>query len=117
VQSGELAVVGVNRHVVPPEDDTFLRDVAEERFAPDLEHVERIRRWRPTRDTARVREALDGVGEAARRPDADLMAPVVAALDADATIGEITGSLREGRGLPADPLAFAAARSAGTARA
>jgi methylmalonyl-CoA mutase N-terminal domain/subunit len=117
VQSGELAVVGVNRHVVPPADDTFLRDVAEERFAPDREHAERIRRWRPTRDAGRLGVALAGVAEAVRRPDADLMAPVVAALDADATIGEITGSLREGRGLPADPLAFAAARSGAVARA
>ena len=38
------------------------------------------------------------------------MGPIVAALDADATIGEITGCLREGQGLPADPFEFAAAR-------
>ena len=111
VQSGELGVVGVNRHVVPAGEDTFLREVAEERFAPDLEHVERIRRWRPTRDAGGVRAALDRVREAAASPDADLMPPVVDALDADATIGEITGSLREGRGLPTDPLEFAAARA------
>jgi methylmalonyl-CoA mutase, N-terminal domain len=38
------------------------------------------------------------------------MGPIVAALDADATIGEITGCLRTGVGLPADPFEFAAAR-------
>jgi hypothetical protein len=31
------------------------------------------------------------------------MEPVVAALDAQATIGEITGALREGQGVNADP--------------
>ena len=38
------------------------------------------------------------------------MGPIVAALDADATIGEITGCLREGVGRPGDPFEFAAAR-------
>jgi hypothetical protein len=38
------------------------------------------------------------------------MDPIVAALDADATIGEITGCLREGVGRPGDPFEFAAAR-------
>ena len=109
VQSGELNVIGVNRHVVPPDEDTFLRAMAEERFEPDREHVERIRHWRPTRDAAAVREALERVRAAVVLPDADLMPPIVAALDAEATIGEITGSLREGRGLPADPMEFAAA--------
>jgi methylmalonyl-CoA mutase, N-terminal domain len=38
------------------------------------------------------------------------MGPIVAALDADATVGEITGCLREGLGLPGDPFEFAARR-------
>jgi methylmalonyl-CoA mutase N-terminal domain/subunit len=110
VHSGEQHVVGVNRHVLPAEKDTFLREVAEERFAPDTDQVERIRRWRPTRDAALLARALDGVRTAVGSPHADLMSPIVDALDADATIGEITASLREGHGLPADPFAFAAAR-------
>jgi methylmalonyl-CoA mutase N-terminal domain/subunit len=106
VQSGELRIVGVNEHVVPPEEDWFLRDVAEARFEPDHAHVERIRAWRPTRPEAPLQAGLERVREASADPDADLMGPIVAALDADATIGEITACLREGQGLPGDPFAL-----------
>jgi methylmalonyl-CoA mutase N-terminal domain/subunit len=111
VQSGELRVVGVNTHTIPPEADRFLRDIAEERFEPDYEHVERIRAWRPSRPDAPLQASLERVREASADPSADLMAPIVAALDVDATIGEITGCLRQGQGLPADPFEFAARRA------
>ena len=110
VQSGDLPIVGVNEYVVPAEDDTFLHDVAEERFEPDHEHVERIRAWRPSRREAPLQACLDRVREASADAGADLMGPIVAALEADATIGEITGCLRDGQGVPADPFAFAAQR-------
>ena len=104
VQSGELPVVGVNCHRVPAEEDKLLRDVAEERFAPDHAHVERIRRWRRERDTVSVERSTDRVAEACAR-GTDLMGPIVDALRADASIGEITGALRVGSGHPADPFA------------
>ena len=110
VQSGELRVVGVNTRVIPPEADRFLRDIAEQRFEPDYAHVERIRAWRPTRRDAPLQASLERVRDAAADPAADLMAPIVAALDADATIGEITGCPREGQGLPGDPFDYAARR-------
>jgi methylmalonyl-CoA mutase, N-terminal domain len=103
VQSGERSVVGVNVHAVDPADDTLLRDVAEARFEPDLEHVERIRSWRHDRDLADVSAALDDVTSAAATPDADLMAPLVTALDRECSIGEIAGALRVGYGFPAEP--------------
>jgi methylmalonyl-CoA mutase, N-terminal domain len=107
VQSRQLRIVGVNEHVVPPESDRLLRDVAEERFEPDRAHVQRIRAWRPTRAAAPLGASLERVRLASAAPDADLMGPIVAALDADATVGEITGCLREGQGLPADPFEYA----------
>lgn len=110
VQSGDLRIVGVNEHVVPPEDDTFLHDVAEERFEPDHEHVERIQSWRPSRRGAPLQACLERVRGASADARADLMGPIVAALEADATIGEITGCLREGQGVPADPFTYAAQR-------
>jgi methylmalonyl-CoA mutase, N-terminal domain len=105
VQTGERRVVGVNCHAMEPAEDTLLRDVAEERFEPDREHVERVRTWRGTRDGARVEAALAAAQEAAAKPEADLMAPLIAALDDDCTIGEIAGALRAGYGLAADPFA------------
>ena len=113
VQSGQTRIVGVTEHVVAPESDRFLRDVAEERFEPDQAHIARIREWRPTRAQAPLAAVLEEVRRAAAEPDADLMAPIVAALDADATIGEITGCLREGQGLPPDPFEYATRRPAG----
>ena len=110
VQSGDLRIVGVNEHVIAPEDDRFLRDIAEERFEPDYAHVESIRAWRPTRDGVPLHAGLERVRDASADPGADLMGPIVAALDADATIGEISGCLREGLGLPGDPFEFAARR-------
>ena len=103
VQQGELRIVGVNEHVIPPEADRFLRDVAEARFEPDLAHVERIRAWRRGRPGRPLQASLENVRAASADPQADLMAPIVAALDAEATIGEITGALRQGQGVNADP--------------
>jgi methylmalonyl-CoA mutase N-terminal domain/subunit len=107
VQTGERRVVGVNCHTLDPAQDTLLRDVAEERFEPDREHVERIRRWRADRDQARVRAALERLSEAAAAPDADLMVPLLAGLSDDCSIGEIAGALRAGYGLPSDPFGVA----------
>jgi methylmalonyl-CoA mutase N-terminal domain/subunit len=107
VQSGERRIVGVNAHTIPPADDTLLRDLAEERFEPDLEHVERIRAWRCERDAAAVRVTLEEVEAAAADMDVDLMPPIVAALDRECSIGEIAGALRAGYGLPADPFGAA----------
>lgn len=112
VQRGEVPVVGVNQHVIPLAEDRFLRDVAEDRFEPDYAHVERIRAWRRSRSAAPLRDSLEQVRRAAADPAADLMTPIVAALDSDASIGEISGCLREGTGQPADPFEYAARRSA-----
>ena len=53
-----------------------------------------IRSWRASRADAPLQASLERVRDASADPDADLMGPIVAALDADATIGEITGCLR-----------------------
>jgi methylmalonyl-CoA mutase N-terminal domain/subunit len=103
VQSGAQRVVGVNCHTMSPADDTLLRELAEERFAADLEHVERIRNWRAQREPSAIAEALDVVRAAAATPDGDLMGPIVSALEGECSIGEIAGALRSGYGLPADP--------------
>jgi methylmalonyl-CoA mutase N-terminal domain/subunit len=103
VQSGERRIVGVNCHMVDPADDTLLREVAEQRFEADLDHVEQIRRWRDQRDHGRVAAALERAAAAAADPDEDLMDPIVSALADDCSIGEIAGALRTGYGLRADP--------------
>jgi methylmalonyl-CoA mutase N-terminal domain/subunit len=103
VQSGERRVVGVNCHVIDPAEDTLLRELAEARFEPDVEHVERIRRWRDVRDGAGVEAALDAVSAAAATVGDDLMEPIVDAFERECSIGEIAGALRVGYGLASDP--------------
>jgi len=105
IASGERRVVGVNCHRMDPDEDTLLRDHAEARFDPDLEHVARIRRWREQRDAAAVDEALCAVQAAALHAGDDLMPPIIDALDRECSIGEIAGALRAGYGLPSDPFA------------
>lgn len=110
VQSGESRQVGVNCHQRPPEEDTLLRDLTQSRIEPDAAHIARIHDWKATRDPGRLARALKALSSAARDPEADLMAPIIAGYQADATQGEMAAALRLGYGLPADPLIGAVAR-------
>ena len=95
------AVVGVNRYAgderpeAPPSPDFS---------ALAAKQVERLRRLRAARDAGRVQITLDGVTAAAHRAGAPLMEPIVEAVRARATVGEITAALevvwgRHGRSL------------------
>jgi methylmalonyl-CoA mutase N-terminal domain/subunit len=104
VQTGTVARVGVNTCQVPQEQDTMLRDVVESKIEPCLDQIERIREFKKTRDQKRVRTALAQLRAAAMKPAASLMEPVLSALEADATLGELSGAMRMAYGMPYDPL-------------
>ena len=104
VSSGERPVVGVNVHVVDEAADTLLRDLSEQRIEPSWQHAERIREWKSQRSLPTLRAALDELEAAAREPGTNVMPPLIAALDAEATFGECTGVLRVAHGQPYDPL-------------
>jgi methylmalonyl-CoA mutase N-terminal domain/subunit len=91
VDAGEAIVVGVNAF-----QDGDEAVVAIERLDEGLERrqVERLRALRLRRDTGRHGAALRQVGDAAAS-GANLMGPIVNAVESDATVGEIAGSLRE----------------------
>jgi methylmalonyl-CoA mutase N-terminal domain/subunit len=90
VDSGAAVVVGVNRYATdePDKMDVFALD-------PALEHaqVERVRAVRARRDRARWQSALAGVAAAAGSAE-NLVPPIIAAVEAHATIGEIADTLR-----------------------
>ena len=91
VESGETAVVGVNvRREEEPEREPppAAGGGAEER------QREKLRLLKASRDGGRVREALRRVREAARTEE-NLLPPILAAVKAYATVGEICGVLRE----------------------
>lgn len=88
--SGEMVVVGVNRFVTDS-GSVPVMDVD-----PDLERkqVERLARWRESRDQAAVERALGVVRETAAGPD-NLLYPMKEALAAGATVGEVSAALRD----------------------
>jgi methylmalonyl-CoA mutase N-terminal domain/subunit len=90
IESGQRVVVGVNRYAT---DDATAIDVLQ--IDPDVEprQVERVRAGRASRDGAAWRAALDGVVSAARS-ETNLVPPIVVAVEARATVGEISDALR-----------------------
>jgi methylmalonyl-CoA mutase N-terminal domain/subunit len=99
VESGAQTIVGVNAYQTPGEE----RPVGI--FRPDPEtyrvQVERLNRLRAERDGAAVAAALDELRAVAGAPsgtDTNLMPPILAAVRACATLGEICGVLRQAWG-------------------
>jgi methylmalonyl-CoA mutase N-terminal domain/subunit len=90
IDTGEAVVVGLNRYTSDEPDriEVFSLDPALER-----EQIARVRQVRVTRDGARWRAALDAVGRAASSTD-NLVPPLIAAVEAHATVGEIADTLR-----------------------
>ena len=91
IDAGEAVVVGVNRFQSEDEEPR----IETLRIDPDLEaqQAARVRRIRAERDHAAWRAALDGVAAAARGTD-NVVAPIVRAVEAYATIGEISDAMR-----------------------
>jgi methylmalonyl-CoA mutase N-terminal domain/subunit len=90
IDSGESVVVGLNRYQADEHAsiDTLTID-------PTIEarQVDRVRRVRAARDQAAWRSALDAVTAAARGSD-NLVPPIVRAVEAHATVGEISDAMR-----------------------
>jgi methylmalonyl-CoA mutase N-terminal domain/subunit len=90
IDSGEATVVGVNRFTTeePAAIEVFRIDPAIER-----QQIERVRELRASRDTAAWQAALDEVTAAARE-SRNLMPAMIAAVEARATVGEISDAMR-----------------------
>jgi methylmalonyl-CoA mutase, N-terminal domain len=95
VDSGEQIIVGVNAFTGNHGDSDAEPSVPLQRIDPTLEirQVERLRALRQRRDPARHAEALRSVTDAARS-GANLMPHLLTAVEADATVGEISDTLR-----------------------
>ena len=101
VENGDMSIVGVNVHTLDEKDDKLLRDVTTSKIETWHRHTQKIERFKRERNSAEVCEGLDGV-IVATRGDANLIPPIIAALDASATIGEIVTVMRSALGLPPD---------------
>jgi methylmalonyl-CoA mutase N-terminal domain/subunit len=91
VDSEEAIVVGVNRFEVEEE-----KPIPIQRIDPTLEsrQVERTRALRAHRDAGPWRAALEGVEDAARS-GANVMPRILTAVEAYATVGEISDTMRK----------------------
>jgi len=90
VQSGETAVIGVNRFATEEQPAIPLLKIDP---AVQERQVDRLNRVRSTRDSARVAAALSRLEAAARGTD-NLMPHILEAVKCYATLGEIMGTLR-----------------------
>jgi methylmalonyl-CoA mutase N-terminal domain/subunit len=92
IDAGETVVVGVNRHTDKQERAPVNI------FSPDPEverrQIERVRELRAGRSAGEWGTALAAVSRAAR-DGSNLVPPIVAAVDAQATVGEIADALRD----------------------
>ena len=90
IESGEAPVVGVTKF----QTDTDAA-IPIFRVDPEIETAQRARlaSVRATRDAGRSRSACDAVRDAARG-DANLVPLVIAAVQAKATVGEISDAMR-----------------------
>ncbi len=91
IERGDASVVGVNAFV----EETAAPQIPIQRIDASVERaqIDRVRAFRERRDAARVEAAL-AVVRAAAEGTANLMPPFIEAVDAGATVGEITSVLR-----------------------
>jgi methylmalonyl-CoA mutase N-terminal domain/subunit len=101
VESGATVVVGVNRF----SDDAPERDIPAPDYASlEAEQIESLKAVRQARDQAAVTSTLQNLGQSAARvlgdngPREQMMEPIIAAVRARATVGEISGTLRQSFG-------------------
>jgi methylmalonyl-CoA mutase N-terminal domain/subunit len=102
LDKGEKKIVGVNCHT-----GTVAEPLQILRIGPEVEagQVRALARRRAGRDGQAVRSALAALAAAAGT-DANLVPPMLDAARAEATLGEICGTLREQWGSYAEPAAF-----------
>ena len=84
-------MVGVNRFTA---DEPTPIDVLEIDPVLEAQQIERVRALRDARDRQKWTRTIDDVRNAARGT-ANLLPPIIAAVEAHATVGEIANTLRQ----------------------
>ncbi|MCW5891543.1 MAG: methylmalonyl-CoA mutase family protein [bacterium] len=99
LDQGVKTVVGMNRYQMPEERPPDLLRVP---LAVETQQADRVRRWKREREQSRAREALARV-RAAAQDGTNLMPPLITAVEAGCTVGEISDVYREVFGEYRDP--------------
>jgi methylmalonyl-CoA mutase N-terminal domain/subunit len=99
VDTGERVIVGVNRYVTDRADHIPTLRID---HAPEQGQIARLQAVRARRDSARAKQTLDEV-RGACQSDQNLFPPVLRAVQAEVTLGEICQVFREVFGEHQDP--------------
>ncbi|ANE43417.1 methylmalonyl-CoA mutase [Deinococcus puniceus] len=91
IDRGEDVIVGVNKY--RPSEPTPVDVLNIDNAAVRLSQIARLERVRAERDTGKVQAALDALEDAARTGEGNLLALSVAAMQARATVGEVSDAL------------------------
>jgi methylmalonyl-CoA mutase N-terminal domain/subunit len=89
IESGDRVIVGVNKFQSKDEAKVDLFEVPE---ATQQRQIDKVKNIKATRDNAKVQAALKNVVEVAKGT-ANLMPPILEAVKAYATLGEISAAL------------------------
>jgi methylmalonyl-CoA mutase N-terminal domain/subunit len=103
VNSGERTVVGVNGYAAGAPQTIPILAMDPQGYERQLA---RLRRVRAERDQAAVAATLDRLADAARDDKINLMPPILEAVNAYATLGEITAVFRHAFGEYQEPVFF-----------
>jgi len=103
IDAGERKIVGVNDYVA---DEPLAIPILEMDPQGYERQIARLRKVRGERDNGAVLAALHRLAEAARDGTTNLMYPILDAVNAYATLGEITGVFREVFGEYQEPVFF-----------
>ncbi len=101
VDSGERAIVGVNKHTDEGDGDGIPTLKIEEEVERD--QVARIKAWKARRDPAVVAARVAAVRTALERDDLNVMPPILDAVRDGVTVGEISDEFRRVLGEHRDP--------------
>ncbi|UQN05819.1 methylmalonyl-CoA mutase [Deinococcus sp. QL22] len=91
IDRGEDVIVGVNKY--RPSEPTPVDVLNIDNAAVRLSQIARLERVRAQRDAAGVQTALDALEDAARTGEGNLLALSVTAMEARATVGEVSDAL------------------------
>ncbi|NQT35754.1 methylmalonyl-CoA mutase [bacterium] len=92
IESGQRTVVGVNKYV---EETKLIPEILHIDTQVELEQYDKLHTLRKRRNNNVVKTKLDVLRDAAGKPEASLMEPIIEAVEVYCTIGEISDVFRD----------------------
>ncbi len=103
VEDKKRVLVGVNEFTIPPEEDVEVKVHRIPTETAEIQ-IETMRQLKKNRNSHHVKESLKRLHGAAGEKKDNLIPFMIDSLNADATLGEIMGTVREAYGYTYDPL-------------